>query len=651
MFKIFKKILLGFCIIFVVAIVGVFVLVKTFNVNQFVAQNLPNINASIGRQISIKDVRLQFSLSKGVVLNVNGLTISDDQAFSKTPFLIVDNLKCGLDILSFLMKRQVIVSNVQVNSPRVVFIKDRAGKWNFQRLGKKETKKVPIEQPAVTQEENSEQQKVSENISDAQIAEVDVNKQVTEEMLSHLVIKALNLNNARLTLIDKTFDEQLQLIFEPVQFSVTDFSFIQPFEFSLDGALGGQEKSFALGGIVRIDPSSKQMRVDDVKINIDLEKIDFEKLKNIPMISSQHSLDYSGIGGEIDCLINQMVLGEEGLLLLTMEGSLLAAKASLNDLPFPLEGVNLRFNMSESLLKIEKLSLPIADGEIVVEASIDEYLTTKKFKGELKIKDVDLEEVSKLTEQPVVVQGKMSGLFEAKGKGFKLSDVRSNLNLEGGLSVKDGRIKGVNLLRLVFEKLEALGISSNRILESLPDEYKEKLKLNDTVFQKIEFKTKLENLSLNIVRAVIESTGFSVRGNGSLGLNKVLSLDTNFKIAKDLSMRLVNSIEDLRPLLDEESQVSIPLRIVGKIPEVRFIPDFEYLTKNVIVTKGKDLLKEVLDKNEGVRQILDAVFNIESKSQNSQGQGEGQETDGAEGKEDAVPVEERILDTIFEKIF
>ena len=121
-------------------VVGVVVLLfaivpMLINVDQFRPQVEAQLKAALGRDVKIG--KLSMSAFAGHVTAEN-LTIADDPAFSKDPFVTAKAIEISASVLPILMGKGLEVSSVTLDEPQVTLIHAPNGKWNFSSLGSKD---------------------------------------------------------------------------------------------------------------------------------------------------------------------------------------------------------------------------------------------------------------------------------------------------------------------------------------------------------------------------------------------------------------------------------------------------------------------------------------------------------------------------------
>ncbi|HET6842407.1 MAG TPA: AsmA family protein [Candidatus Angelobacter sp.] len=90
------------------------------------------LSDSLGRTVHVG--KLDASILSGGA-KASNISISDDPAFSKGPFLQASSVQIGLELIPLIFSHQVKVTSLSVQSPDIVLLKNSAGKWNFSNLG------------------------------------------------------------------------------------------------------------------------------------------------------------------------------------------------------------------------------------------------------------------------------------------------------------------------------------------------------------------------------------------------------------------------------------------------------------------------------------------------------------------------------------
>jgi hypothetical protein len=103
------------------------------------------LRSSIGRQVQIGHLR--FSLATRA-LTAEEISISDDEAFSRSLFLQAKSLEVGVEALPLLFSRELHINSLTLKEPQLTLLRLPSGKWNFSSLGAKEKAGKTAQVPA-----------------------------------------------------------------------------------------------------------------------------------------------------------------------------------------------------------------------------------------------------------------------------------------------------------------------------------------------------------------------------------------------------------------------------------------------------------------------------------------------------------------------
>ncbi len=127
-----KKPLIVIGIVVLLLIVAVAAVPFLIDANRFKPELETNLSTALGRKVQIGDIQL--SLLSGSV-TVDNISISDDPAFSPSPFLQAKQLAAGVALMPLIFSKQLQVSSFTVSDPQINLLRNSAGRWNFSSLG------------------------------------------------------------------------------------------------------------------------------------------------------------------------------------------------------------------------------------------------------------------------------------------------------------------------------------------------------------------------------------------------------------------------------------------------------------------------------------------------------------------------------------
>jgi AsmA protein len=242
--------------IVVIALVVIVIAIPFFiDVNRFRPELESQLTSALGRQTSVGNLKL--SLWSGTV-EADDLSIADDPAFSKSPFLQAKSLGVGVEILPLITSRQVNVTAITIDQPQISLLQTPAGNWNYATLGAKST-------PAA-------------NTSTSSAPSSSTNLDLS--------VKLVKISNGRLT-IAKTSGHSKPTILDKVNIELKDFARASVMPFSLSAALNG-------GGELKLDGKAGPIQENNLEatpMNATL------KITHLDLVASGVMDPASGIAG------------------------------------------------------------------------------------------------------------------------------------------------------------------------------------------------------------------------------------------------------------------------------------------------------------------------------------------------------------------
>jgi AsmA protein len=115
-----------------VLILILFILPFLIPVNKFKPTIESQASTALGRKVQLGDLSLSILTGS---LGIDDLSISDDPKFNSGPFLTAKSVKVGVEMVPLIFHKQVNVTEVTINQPQVMMLKDPSGRWNFSSIG------------------------------------------------------------------------------------------------------------------------------------------------------------------------------------------------------------------------------------------------------------------------------------------------------------------------------------------------------------------------------------------------------------------------------------------------------------------------------------------------------------------------------------
>jgi AsmA protein len=243
------------------------------------------LSSALGRPVRLGDLRL--SLFRGSVM-ASDLTIGDDPAYSKAPFVQAKSVGLGVEMWPLITSRKLNVTAIRIEEPVIALIQSANGQWNFSNLGGK-----PKNQPP----------KVESSAAKQDLA---------------LTIKLLRISRGQLS-IGLSGRSARPLALRDVSIEVNDFSSTTEFPFTLRSKVAG-------GGGIALDGKAGPLNPSDVAASPLTAKLKIDALdlagsgitQSAPAFAGVISLDgglrSDGAAARIDGLIKaeKLRLAREG---------------------------------------------------------------------------------------------------------------------------------------------------------------------------------------------------------------------------------------------------------------------------------------------------------------------------------------------------
>jgi uncharacterized protein involved in outer membrane biogenesis len=260
---------LGVAILIVVAVVGYAYL----NLNSIIASNrarlLDRASAAVGRPIQADE--LKASLGRGVAIEITGVKLADDAAFSQLPFVQADDVFLKVELLPLLHK-EIKVTELILRQPQIRIIRGTSGAMNVSTILKKGAAGTGnLTEPGAAAESG--------------IA-APSNQSGGVSTISNVTIETFTIEDGRISYLDKQAGGTPVTV-NAVNLKVAHFSLAEPFDVALDLAAFGDRKNLELSG--RAGPIVKDGAIEAGAIPIKLEAtvgpLTLAELKSIPQLA------------------------------------------------------------------------------------------------------------------------------------------------------------------------------------------------------------------------------------------------------------------------------------------------------------------------------------------------------------------------------
>jgi len=568
--KILKISLISIAVLILILMVAAAIFIKTFDINRFKPQIISQARSALNREVDFERVSLGISLSQGISLKISNLVISESPAFGKGDFLTVKNISLGFDVLGYLLQKKISIPSILIDSPRVTIIRQKDGSLSALSLAK-----------------SGEEGKNSAGPAAAPAS--------TPAALPAMFISSLKVNNGTLIYLDHSFEPALELEVSDLNLSVSGFSLTKPFYFMVEGAVLSSQKNIRLEGKAEVNLKTNEFTISDFKATSDLSRIILEKIPaSLPM--AKGAVLPVSLKGKASLMLKEITIGQKEPVGLTADFSLTDAALKFRQITSPITDIRMNVKITKTKILLDKTSATIGQGAIKCSGVIEDYLARQDFNATADVENLKIQDLIAQDKSSVKAEGVVSGRITLKGQGFSSQALSSNLSGEGKISISKARLKDINVLRTVLDKISVIPGLAEKFEANLPEHYQQELTQKDTVFSDIKLPVTVENGRLLIKDTVVASDEFLFKGRTEVGFDSAFSLEGSFLIPPELSSSMVATIPEMQYLLNQDQQIFIPLKVSGKSGQMQFMVDAEYIAKKLLANQAKTQLWKVLDK-------------------------------------------------------
>jgi len=377
--------------------------------------------------------------------------------------------------------------------------------------------------------------------------------------------------------------------------------------------------------------------IKNLELKIDISKIDLVGALET-MGQSDIAREFTGkrIDGELTITSEKLYLDLDKIYNSTLY---LDLTRGMIEIPFIEEGfkeINLKAQMKTKDMIIERLTGKIAGGSLSADGWVKGIFSRKAWGLDLALKNIEISKLLRdLGPGKPGFEGRFDIEMDVSGVGLSQENLISSLTGEGNVNIYEAVLKNINLLEIALDKLDMLPGIVPKLKRSLPAYYKDLLKQDYTDFRPINAKFELREGGLFFRDILIESDAFYLKGDASLGLDRILRMPSSLFMPKDLSRAFIDVADEFVYLQNNQGMITMPLMIYGKLPEVSVMPDLDYVIRRLAVSKGQEL--------------LDSIFGRKEQKEAEETESENSDMEKQEQERQPKP-EEVLIRTIFDII-
>ncbi|WP_165419941.1 AsmA family protein [Edaphobacter modestus] len=472
----FNKRALKIAGIAVAAVVVILIALPLFiNINSFRPKIESELTSALGRPVTLGE--MSFSLFSGNV-GVKNVSIADDPAFSKSPFITMKSLEVGVEVMPLIFSKQLSITGIELEEPQITLLRASDGTWNFSSIGGANKNNPP--DPAKSGG--------SQNLS----------------------IAKLEIKDGKLS-VGKVNSTAKPQVYDKLNAEVSNFSLASQFPFGLTINLPGGGDAKLTGRAGPINPQ------DSAKTPFDAPM----KVRGLDLAASGFVDPGSGIAGSVDLegTLNSNGSQAKAVGTITCEKLKLSPKGS----PSP-KVVTVKYAIDEDL---DRQVGTITQGDIAIGKSVARLTGGFQAQGETQVMNLKLS-------APNMSVDELEALLPALGvmlpSGSKLNGgtLSADLAISGSLDnlVIAGPVRMSNTKLAGFDmgsKLGALPAFSGKA-SSNPDTTIQNASLNARIAPDV---TRADAINVTMPSLGVVTGAGTISPNGALDFSMIADLQTN----------------------------------------------------------------------------------------------------------------------------
>lgn len=578
--KILKIVLIALVVIILLSVVGITVYLKTLDTTKLKDQISQEIGKNIDRKVSLGQLSFGFNAAQGVVLSIRNFIIEDAPQFSQTEFLKIANIGLALDIWPFVTQRQILVKNVQIDRPDINIIRLADGSMNipqpkdkvsFLNHSPKELALDIFATPAYAAEENA--------------------------FLKNLKVQIIKIKGGHLRFSDKMQKPSVNLTLADIDLTLNDFQFNTFFPAHFQLSLYSANQNIKGEAGIKLSGDGKQIFVQKAHVETDLSPIDLKQLaRDIPVLEPA---GLRKLEGAVILDVLDLAMVNNAIQTLTAKGQWANGAATLALIEKPIDNIHLNFEIKDGQLNLSQMDATIAGGKLSGKGVASNIFASPQGEFSLNLEGLSLSELSKKS-VPVEMTGQINSLITLSFRPQEASSSNNMLNSILGkaeMEIKEGVVKNINLLESVLGRLSMFPNLKERLSQTIPTAYKDKLAKKDTTIDEFKVMSRIENSKIVIEKAVIAADGFIIESQGAMDLEQNLDLAMGFSIKEDLSKSMAEAQPELSYFLDSEGRINLPISPYrGPLKGFKVVPDLAKITTRALENRGKGELRQMLYK-------------------------------------------------------
>jgi AsmA protein len=251
---------------------------------------------------------------------------------------------------------------------------------------------------------------------------------------------------------------------------------------------------------------------------------------------------------------------------------------------------------ADGIVVIERFGVRAYDGTLAVTGQVDPRdPKVPRFAVKPVVTDMSLAE---LAAKRAPLEGRVDLTADLSGSGMDEKTLRKTLAGTGNVIVRNGRLRGVNLIDGALGQLVGIpGVTS-----LIPDKVRKKhpglFAPDETRFDDLRARFRIAAGVMHLPEVRLATSDYAVTGAGQAAFAGPLSFKGRLVASPALTADIVSGVKLARHLKGSSGHIEVPFEVAGTTDKPRVVPEAAYIAKalsQTIKEDGEELIQKGLD--------------------------------------------------------
>lgn len=249
---------------------------------------------------------------------------------------------------------------------------------------------------------------------------------------------------------------------------------------------------------------------------------------------------------------------------------------------------------------IDSLKLNAFDGAVGA-AGVATLGSTPAFNLKLNADNVDVQKAleAQKSKAAATIRGMLTANLQIAGAGSGFDQVKPTLRGNGGGTLRNGKLVGVNVVAQALNKVDNLPVIGALVPVSVVNHHPELFKSNDTDIQQANLTFQIQGPRITSHDITVTSLDYSMLGDGWFDMDKNIDMGARILMSRPFSSELIAAKHNVEYLANRDGQVEIPLRVTGQLPKPAVVPNVGVLAQRAASHAFEKKLGSILGGKKG----------------------------------------------------